>query len=251
MQAAIDPRQDQDGDAQPLSRRRHLVRASLLLGWVLALTVQLATTVANPTLPDIITTTALSLLFVLVNLNLYLVRWLGHRNWRRVTGRLHGSAYLSEYHNLPNRNYVLAELRREMPRARAANTPFVLLQVSLDTLDGVRERRGPEFAGRSLNSLVEVLNRLTRSSDFLAHLGGARFCVVLVECTLEQSYVYLKRVPGTISVSDGHTMLDVPVTARVLEYDLEALYATDVLRDLEEMPPLRRREVPRANALAA
>jgi hypothetical protein len=74
---------------------------------------------------------------------------------------------------------------------------------------------------------------------------------MLVECTLEQSYIYLKRVPGTISVSDGHQMLDVPVTARVHQYDLESLYATDVLRDLEEMKPLRRREQPRMDSLAA
>ena len=31
----------------------------------------------------------------------------------------------------------------------------------------------------------------------------------------------------------------------------EALYATDVLRDLEEMKPLRRREQPRMDSLAA
>ena len=74
---------------------------------------------------------------------------------------------------------------------------------------------------------------------------------MLVECTLEQSYIYLKRVPGTISVSDGHQMLDVAVTARVHQYDLESLYATDVLRDLEEMKPLRRREQPRMDSLAA
>ena len=195
--------------------------------------------------------TAFCLLFLIVNINLFVLGWLGSRSWRRVSTKLHGAAYLSEFHNLPNRNYVLAELRREMPRARTHNAPFVLIQLSLENIDGVRERRGDDFADRAVNGLVEVLKRLTRSSDFLAHLGGARFCVMLVECTLEQSYIYLKRVPGTISVSDGRQMLDVAVTARVHQYDLESLYATDVLRDLEETKPLRRREQPRMDALAA
>jgi len=247
----MEPGNDPSADPQPNDRRRLIVRLVLFAGWGLVIAIQIAAAVANPTIGSIIVATALTLLFVLVNLNLYLVRWVGHRNWRRVAGRLHGSAYLSDFHNLPNRNYVLSELRREMPRSRTSNSPFVIIQVSLDTLPAIRQRRGPEFADRSVNSLVEVLKRLTRSSDFLAHLGAASFCVMLVECTLEQSYVYLKRVPGTISVSDGHTMLDVAVTARVLEYDLEALYATDVLRDVEEMPPLRRREQVRANAMAA
>jgi len=180
-----------------------------------------------------------------------LMRWMSHRRWRRVTGRLMGSAYLSDFQGLPNRNYVLAELRREMPRARSLRAPFVLVQLSLDDIAGVRERRGKEFGDRAVNALAEVLKRLTRSSDFLAHLGEARFCVMLVECTSEQSWTYLRRVPGSIAVSDGHHMFDVPVTARIYQYDLESLYATDVLQEVEDMRPLRRREDPRAGSIAA
>lgn len=231
--------------------RKHIIRVALLVGWGVVLAVQVAGTVRNPSMSNTIVSFAFFLLFAIVNLNLLLMGWLGGRSWRRVSTKLHGAAYLSEFHNLPNRNYVLAELRREMPRARAHNSPFVLIQLSLENIDQVRERRGEDFSDRAVNSLVEVLKRLTRSSDFLAHLGGPRFAVMLVECTLEQSYIYLKRVPGNISVSDGHQMLDIAVTARVHQYDLESLYATDVLRDLEEMKPLRRREQPRMDSLAA
>ena len=238
-------------EKQAHETRKHLIRAALLVGWGLVLAVQISATMAKPTTSNLIVSAAFCLLFLIVNINLFVLGWLGSRSWRRVSTKLHGAAYLSEFHNLPNRNYVLAELRREMPRARTHNAPFVLIQLSLENIDGVRERRGDDFADRAVNGLVEVLKRLTRSSDFLAHLGGARFCVMLVECTLEQSYIYLKRVPGTISVSDGRQMLDVAVTARVHQYDLESLYATDVLRDLEETKPLRRREQARMDALAA
>lgn len=231
--------------------RKHAIRFLLLVGWGIVLAVQVNRTLQEPSLPNLTVAGAFFLLFLIVNINLFLIGWLSGRSWRRVSTKLHGAAYLSDFHNLPNRNYVLAELRREMPRARTHNTPFVLIQLSLESIDSVRERRGDDFADRAVNALVDVLKRLTRSSDFLAHLGGARFCVMLVECTLEQSYIYLKRVPGTISVSDGRQMLDVPVTARVHQYDLESLYATDVLRDLEETKPLRRREQPRMDSLAA
>jgi diguanylate cyclase (GGDEF)-like protein len=232
-------------------RRRHAIRVAVLVGWSLVMAIVITEAVRHPSTSGTIVAVSFCALFVLVNGNLLLMRWLGHRNWRRVSTRLHGSAYLSEFHNLPNRNYVLAELRREMPRARTHNAPFVLIQLSLENLEEVRARRGDDFVDRSVNALIETLKRLTRSSDFLAHLGGPRFCVMLVECTLEQSYIYLKRVPGVVSVSDGHNMLDVPVTARVHQYDMEALYATDVLRDLEETKPLRRREQPRMDSLAA
>jgi diguanylate cyclase (GGDEF)-like protein len=231
--------------------RRHLVRVGTLIAWGAVLAIQVGAAITNPSPGRLLLAGCFLLLFVMVNAQLVLVRWMGHRTWRRIASRLHGSAYLSEFHNLPNRNYLLAELRREMPRARTHRTPFVLIQLSLDGLDAVRARRGQEFGDRAVNALADALNRLTRSSDFLAHLGDARFCVMLVECTTEQSWTYLRRVPGSIAVSDGHRMYDVPVTARVYQYDLEALYATDVLHEVEEMRPLRRREEPKTGAIAA
>lgn len=245
-----EPPESRGGEAGN-DRRRHVIRVLALGGWGIVLALQIVATASHPSLANMFIAGAFLVLFVLVNVQLLLVRWLGHRSWRRITSKLHGSAYLSEFHSLPNRNYVLAELRREMPRSRAARSPFVLIQLSFDDMDGVRERRGDEFADHATNALTDVLKRLTRSSDFLAHLGEARFCVMLVECTSEQSWTYLRRVPGSIAVSDGRQMFDIPVTARVYQYDLEGIYATDVLHDVEEMRPLRRREEKRIDALAA
>ncbi|GIW13680.1 MAG: hypothetical protein KatS3mg062_1119 [Tepidiforma sp.] len=238
-------------DDEPGAPQRHLLRLAVLAGWGIVLAVQVGQYLHNPTTANLIVTVGLAALFGLFLAHAIFMRVVQKRHWHRVAARLQGAAYLSEFHNLPNRNYVLAELRREMPRARALQQPFVLVQLSIENINDIRERRGEDFANRALNALADVLKRLTRSSDFLAHLGGARFCVMLVECTLEQSFIYLKRVPGTVSVSDGHNVFDVPITARVLQYDLEALYATDVLRDLEETRPLRRREEPRPDSLAA
>lgn len=238
-------------EQEPGAPQRHLLRMAALAGWGIVLAVQVVQYLRQPTTANFIVTVGLAALFLLFLTHAVFMQVVRKRHWHRVAARLQGAAYLSEFHNLPNRNYVLAELRREMPRARALQSPFVLVQLSIENINDIRERRGEDFANRAVNALAEVLKRLTRSSDFLAHLGGAKFCVMLVECTLEQSYTYLKRVPGTISVSDGHTVFDVPVTARVLQYDLEALYATDVLRDLEETRPLRRREPPRPDSLAA
>ena len=231
--------------------RRHAIRVAALVGWGVVLALQTVSTMKSPGYANLVAEAGLIVLFVLVNVQLVVMRWLGHKNWRRVTGRLLGSAYLSVKYDLPNRNYVLAELRREMPRARTNEAPFVLVQLSLDNVVEVRERRGIDFADRATNALVETLKRLTRSSDFLAHLGEARFCVMLVDCTAEQSAIFLQRVPGTISVSDGRQMFDVPVAARVHQYDMESLYATDVLREVEAVQPLRRREAPRPNSLVA
>jgi hypothetical protein len=46
-------------------------------------------------------------------------------------------------------------------------------------------------------------------------------------------------------------MLDVPVVVRLHEYDMESLYATDVLGEVELAEPLRRLERPRPFTEAA
>lgn len=238
-------------DGQSVAPRGKFFRVASLTLWAAVMAFQLSAVVAGPTLVNVVVASALILLFLAVNAQLFLVRWVGQRNWNRVMSKMHRSSYLSEAHNLPNRNYLLAELRREMPRARATHVPFTLVLVSLDTIDEIRQRRGDGFTGRAASALADTLRRITRNADFIAHLQDAQFCVMLNECSAEQAWLYLRMVPGAIPVSDGRGMFDVPVSARMMQYDLEALYATDVLRDVEEAKPLRRREEPRLDSTAA
>lgn len=233
------------------SPRRRVVRVITLALWGAAIAVVCLAAARHPSPANIVSAAAFVLLFVIVQAQILLSRTSGSVKLRRMASRLHGSTYISELHNLPNRNYLLAELRREMPQAREHGTPFTLIHLSLENLAEVRQRRGDDFAERALSSLTDLLQRITRNSDFIAYLGDARFCVLLNECTREQSWLYMKRVPGSVSISDGHRMLDVPVTARVYQYDLEMLYATDVLREAEEAPVLRRKEQPRQWSEAA
>ncbi len=243
---------EESSEAQPTNDgRRQVIRLASLVLWGLIIGYEVVATAQNPSFVNVVTTAAFFLLFVSVNLQMWLQHWSGNRNWHRVMSKLHGSSYISEAFSLPNRNYLLAELRREMPRSRSAGLPFVLVQVSLDTIDEVRKRRGNDYADRAVTSLAEVLKRITRNSDFIAHTGGATFCIVLNECTREQCANYLQRVPGMVAVSDGRHMFEVATAARISEYDMESLYATDVLRDVEEAAPLRRREEKRAFSEAA
>jgi diguanylate cyclase (GGDEF)-like protein len=161
---------------------------------------------------------------------------------RRFNSRQGGGDYIDDRHELPNRNYLLAELRREMPRARNHGAPFVVLMVSIDGIGGIRERRGNAFAERSVVSLSNLLRRVTRQSDFLAYLEGSIFAVVLNECDKREALNYLRRLPGTLAISDGRRMLEVEISIRLYQYDMESLYATDVVSEAEKATPLRRRK---------
>jgi len=237
--------------ASSTGRRKLILRVVSFALWGVVLAMFTIPALREPGAARGITAALFWLLFVAANAQLLLVRWGGHRHVRQLSAKLRTSGYLSDEFELPNRNYLLAELRREMPHAREHGSPFTLIVLALDDFEGIRERRGEDFAPRARRAFVDVLQRITRGSDFLAHLGGATFAVLLTECTQEQAFNYLKRVPGTIGVSDGRRIFDVGVTARVAEYDMESIYATDVLRAAEEATPLRRKEEPRPWAEAA
>ena len=164
---------------------------------------------------------------------------------------MNGTGYISELYGLPNRNYLLSEIRREISASRNQQSTFTMLQFSFDTLGGIRDRRGHEFGDRAISAMVKLLRRITRDSDFISYIGDAQFVVLLNECTGPQSMTYLKRVPGTIAVSNGKRMFEVPVTARMAEYDMESIYATDVLAEIETGPPLARKEATQPNSRAA
>ena len=231
--------------------RRRSVRRAIFGVWAAVICFQVYITFGDPSPVNIVTAGGFLLLFAAANAQVVLARWVGERRLLRAMTRLQGSGYLSDLDGLPNRNYLLSELRREMPRSRASGKPFVLIILSIETFDDIVTRRGEDFGQRSLKGLAQVLKRFTRTSDFVAHLQGSMFCVMLNECRHEDAFIYLGRVPGTIAVSDGRTMFEVPVTARVDEYDMENLYATDVLRDAEESKPLQRQHEERYGSVAA
>lgn len=232
-----------DGLEEPaITRRRQAARVISLVLWVAVVAFQIGMAVITPGAFTIALAVGVVVLCLAMNFQILLMLWTGNRNWSLMAAKLHGSAYLSDLNDLPNRNYLLAEIRREMPRARETGSTFTLVHVSFDTLDEIRERRGAEFCDRALNALTELLRRVTRQSDFVSHTSGPRFVVMLNECTVEQSWIYLQRIPATIAVSDGRMMYEVPLSVRLAQYDMESLYATDVVRDVEESAPLRRRE---------
>lgn len=200
----------------------------------------------NPSPGNISLLAIFSILCLAVNLQLWLRSASGQKRWGSITARLRNGSYIDDAVGLPNRNYLLNEIRREIARSAATGVPFTLVQLSLNELAGVRRRRGDEFARRAVRSLAITLRRLTNDSDFLAHIDESAFAVLLVGASATDARAFLRAVPGWLSVSDGEAMFDVAVIARVQEYDLEGIYATDVLRELEQSQALMREQHPLA-----
>ena len=209
-------------------------RKLMVVPWALVLGIAVTMAIVDPQPLGLVVPVLLMTAFVAGNYRRKLSDHSLHRNLRDLELRLDNASYLNEFQSLPNRNYMLDQLRREMPRARHTGEPFVVVTVSANDLDGITERRGAEFAELAARSLARLIERFTRASDFAAELGPGSFGILLYDCNMEMAESYLRRVPGGLAVSTGKRMLEIPLTVRVTEYDMESIYAIDVLREAEE-----------------
>ncbi|MDZ7727578.1 MAG: hypothetical protein U5Q44_04905 [Dehalococcoidia bacterium] len=122
-----------EGEA-PRPRRKTIIRTGTLVLWGLVMLFVIANAIRNPSTTNVVTAVGFVALFAIVQVQFFVVRWAGRRHFKRLEGKLRGSGYISELDGLPNRNYLLAELRREMPRARAEETPFTVVVFDIATL---------------------------------------------------------------------------------------------------------------------
>ena len=226
-------------------------RRLLIAPWVSAAIITLTLAALDPSPTNIALPLLLGVLFGVTVATQRMSRIARHRGLRDLELRLDNATYMNEFQNLPNRNYMLDQLRREMPRARATGEPFVLVIVTIEDLDSIAERRGADFGERSARSLASLIERFTRASDFAAELAPGSYGILLYDCGAEMAVSYLRRIPGVIAVSTGKQMLDIPLSVRMSEYDLESIYAIDVLREAEEESSVRDPEALRFGAEAA
>ena len=231
--------------------RRVSARALVVAGWVAVVAATIVTAVREPTVGSYVLPALVAVLFALTEASRRVSAKARHRVLRDLMLRLDNTTYTSDREDLPNRNYMLDQLRREMPRARATGEPFVVVVVTIDNLEALADRRGADFAERAVRSLSRSIERSTRTSDFAAELEPGSFGVLLYDCDLARAQGFLRRLPGTIAISNGKQMLEVALIVRTSEYDMESVYAIDVLREAEEAPLAREAERMRWGAEAA
>jgi len=101
---------------------------------------------------------------------------------------------------LPNRNYLIDQLSREIARAERYGTTITLAVIELARVDELQRSWGGDILDRAAAHVAETLRRVTRASDFLARLDEQRFAVVLLECTREQAVRFADRI--TLAVAN-------------------------------------------------
>jgi diguanylate cyclase (GGDEF)-like protein/PAS domain S-box-containing protein len=85
-----------------------------------------------------------------------------------------------------NRNYFDAQLKNEISRAKRLDYSLGLLIMDVDDLKKVNDRYGHLAGDKLLRSVVKVLQRSIRETDWAARYGGDEFAVVLPGCSASE-----------------------------------------------------------------
>jgi diguanylate cyclase (GGDEF)-like protein len=133
-------------------------------------------------------------------------------------------------------------LRVEFGRAQRYRYPLVCLLVAVDQLGGLRDRFGYEIKEEALAAVVSLLQRSTRSSDFLGRTADDRLMAVIPHTSLAGARALaerLRRGAATLEIAraKGATPITLSLglssnqTEGVLYYDALLSAAESALAD--------------------
>ncbi|WP_252193193.1 EAL domain-containing protein [Rhizobium sp. CSW-27] len=80
--------------------------------------------------------------------------------------------------NLPNRNFLLDRLRREVARARRGDRAFALHFVDIDEFKSINELLGHDAGDAFLKEVAHRLRGLVEADDMVARVGGDQFAML-------------------------------------------------------------------------
>ncbi len=92
---------------------------------------------------------------------------------------LHQLAHYDPLTGLPNRLVLEDRLSKALERARASKTRVALVFVDLNDFKEINDQYGHAAGDRMLISAATRLNKILRSSDTVARIGGDEFVIIL------------------------------------------------------------------------
>lgn len=100
--------------------------------------------------------------------------------WKRAQESIYRLAYYNQVTKLPNRFAFLETLEQRIHVYSRANREFALILLNLDRFKRINDLIGHECGDNLINQVADSLRRVINPSDFLGHLNGDEF-VIMVE----------------------------------------------------------------------
>jgi len=98
---------------------------------------------------------------------------------KRAEKRIYEAAYFDHLTGLPNRRYLVEELRKVLLRSHRSGRFNALLFLDLDHFKLLNDASGPDAGDRLLREAARCFRSASREGDHLARVGGDEFVAVM------------------------------------------------------------------------
>jgi len=107
-------------------------------------------------------------------------------------------AILDGLTGLYNSRHFYSELKKEVERAERYTKPASLILFDIDDFKKVNDTLGHQMGDHLLRELAQILNGLTRKTDFIARYGGEEFAILLPETSREHALATAERIRAKV-----------------------------------------------------
>ncbi|MCZ2109796.1 MAG: diguanylate cyclase [Dehalococcoidia bacterium] len=160
-------------EAPPILR---LIRPTTFVVWLVIFCVELQMVVSTGTATNLLAMVLSTAVFGAVHVQFWYEESEQGRRFHRNIDRMRGRVYEDDETGLPNSRHFVFELRRQMMRSVRSGKGFSLV---LTDISGWEKAKGREE--RVLRDLTRALRQSVSESDFVAHLQGSIFAVIMLD----------------------------------------------------------------------
>ena len=157
---------------------------------------------------------------------------------RRLLDELRRLAITDPLTGISNRRQFFESLEREWTRARRHSRHLTVAMIDLDEFKQVNDRHGHAVGDQALVGFVRIAQRVLRSSDLMARVGGEEFGLLLPETDIDGGHELAERLRVAVEstpVDSAAGPLQLTVSIGVAQCQLDSEQPDDAIRRSDDV----------------
>ena len=93
-----------------------------------------------------------------------------------------------------NRRVFYEEAEKEITRAKRYGQHFSVLMIDIDDFKNINDTYGHFYGDEVINSLVKIVKKQIRQTDYFGRIGGEEFAIILIETRVKNAEKIAERI---------------------------------------------------------
>jgi diguanylate cyclase (GGDEF)-like protein len=132
-----------------------------------------------------------------------------------------------------NRRVFFEEAEKEMIRAKRYGQHFSVLMIDIDDFKNINDTHGHQYGDEVINSLVKIVKKLIRQTDYFGRIGGEEFVIILIETRIKNAEKIAERIRKSTEndrvLIENQKSICFTISVGITEFNQEDRSFSDVL----------------------